>query len=86
MSQSPVTNAIGWLLVVLGGLWLVLTGGCTLLWAGAVVVAAFQTPSGGLDQSALTVAAIGAVCIAPGAVMFWLGRRLLKRSGSSTDG
>jgi hypothetical protein len=29
--RNPVITALGWLLLVLGGLWTLLTGGCTLI-------------------------------------------------------
>lgn len=73
---NPVLNAVGALLAVLGGVWLVLAGGCTLLFAGASV---WELATRGDDSGMLAISLIsGAVCIAPGALMFFVGRAILK--------
>jgi hypothetical protein len=73
---SPVLKALGWMLTVLGGLWLALTGGCTLLFAGASVWSLITSHNdGGMLAVSLFV---GAVCVAPGIVMFWGGRTILR--------
>ncbi len=66
MSESPVRTVFGWLLTLLGGLWLVLAGGCTLVFV-----------AGDASGAALYLG-IGAVCVAPGAVMLWLGLKMGK--------
>ena len=76
---SPVATAMGWLLVLMGGLWLLLTGGCTavvLVTSIASMVKDAQTA----DWSAvLPFLFMAAICVTPGAVMLWLGLRMVKR-------
>ncbi len=75
MSQSPVRKAVGMVLVVLGGIWVLLAGGCTL----AVLVQSL----GSSGQGAAAFLLIGLFCVAPGALMLWLGLRMTKTAGGS---
>lgn len=72
MSDSPGVRVFGWLLVVLGGLWVLLAGGCTLAFMG-------MGSSGGDVQTALTFLGIGAVCILPGAGLLYGGSVILRK-------
>ncbi len=66
-------KVIGWLLITVGGLWVLFTGGCSLLVLGS----AFQghTDAG----SVLPLLAIGLVCVAPGALTLWAGLRMIRK-------
>lgn len=61
---SPGMRVFGWLLALLGGLWVLLAGGCTLAFVTSV---AMSGPNDGNVQTALVFLGIGAVCILPGA-------------------
>ncbi len=78
--HSPIAVATGWFLVILGGLWVLLTGGCTLAVTASSILSFVKSPSLTDMGPAPSLLAIGAVCIAPGAVMFWLGLRMLRRT------
>lgn len=73
----PSTGArvFGWLLVVLGGAWTLLSGGCTLMF--------LTMPLGGGGDGALSGAlvflGIGAVCILPGIGLLYGGWVILRR-------
>ena len=82
MSESPVKTAFGWLLVCLGGVWLLLTGGCTLYSVGSLVWNLVRFPDGDVVGGLLIILVVGGLCIAPGAGMFWLGRKMLKSKAS----
>lgn len=80
--QSPITppakpastigRTFGWLLLVLGGLWTVLTGGCT----GVFLLASLTSRSEGAIPFELV---LGAVCMSPGAVCLLIAWLLLRR-------
>ncbi len=69
MSQSPVQTAVGWLLIALGGLWLVLTGGCSLVYLGSIL-----SNSDMNDLPGTLV--VCAIAVAPGVVLLWAGLHL----------
>jgi hypothetical protein len=64
--RSPATTAFGWLLLVLGALWTLLTGGCTLM-----MLQAGGTPWG--------LIGLGLAFTAPGLLMVWAGLKLVRR-------
>jgi hypothetical protein len=66
----------GWVLALVGGLWVLLSGGCTL----AFLVGGLAGGGGSGDlQLAMTFAAIGAVCILPGAGLLYGGWTILRK-------
>ena len=75
-------RAVGWVLLVMGGLWVLLSGGCTLFsfW---LILAMGQTHGEQMRPSDLVALAglilFALVCIAPGIGLVWAGRVLLKR-------
>ena len=71
-SQSPraAREVFGYILLALGGLWLFLTGTCTLLFASGFLL------SGDIG-SVGTSLVVGAPAILLGVGVFLLGRRLL---------
>jgi hypothetical protein len=77
--RSAVARAFGWLLVVLGGLWALLTGGCTLVLL-ASSVQSLASPEGG--SAAAFILFVGAACMAPGGLMLWGGLTLVRRHGA----
>ncbi len=79
--SSPVNVAIGWLLVVFGGLWLALTGGCTAVFVVSSVMEMARGHYGGNGSAIGPFLLVGAFCIAPGVAMLWLGLRMVKRRG-----
>ncbi len=74
---NPVLTAVAWLLIVLGAVWTLLTGGCTLVFLGQLVVTAFrgQSEGGGVLSIILVVGGLG---VLPGLGMFFGGRSLLR--------
>jgi hypothetical protein len=71
MSESPVKTAVGWMLLVLGGLWLLLTGGCSLVYLGSIL--------SNSDMNDLpSTLVICAVAVAPGVALLWGGTALLR--------
>jgi hypothetical protein len=76
---SGVRNALGWFLMVLAGLWLLLTGGCTVLALITMVGSALASGYGGGFGSLGLVLVFGAIGIAPGLLVFLLGWRLSRR-------
>ncbi len=79
--QFPVVTIAGWGLVLLGGLWVLLTGGCTLMVVVSSIANAIRYPSSGSGSAAFLV--IGAICIAPGVGMLWLGVKTIRKSRPS---
>ena len=71
MTPSTVRELIGWLLLLLGALWVLFTGGCTLMF---VAPTTFSSRSNG----ALVFLTIGAFCIAPGVGLLWLGGHMVR--------
>lgn len=69
---------LGGLLMAGGGLIGGLCGLCTLGFAGAFVVAAFQSPGQAAEALGLVVipVLVGGLPTAGGAVLFWIGRRM----------
>ena len=71
----------GWLLIVLGGLMLLLCGGCTLTFWGVGVAALMEDHSGGAWGAAislfLTTLLVGGLPAAGGAILAWAGWRVL---------
>ena len=80
MSESPVNKIVGWLLIVVGGLWVLLTGGCTLAFLQSVFL---QHSGSNAASGALPFLVIGAFCIAPGAAVLWLGVHMVRRNKRS---
>jgi hypothetical protein len=73
---NPVRNAVGLLLFVLGLIWILLSGGCTLFFLGQEVVPAVHGQGGAMLTLILIVGGVG---ILPGVGMFLGGRALLRR-------
>lgn len=61
---SPAMGVFGWLLAVLGGLWVLLAGGCTLAFTGSMLGAGMRQ---GNAETAMLFLGLGAICILPGA-------------------
>ena len=79
MSQdNPISRVFGWLLTILGGLWVLLTGGCTLTMILAMAGEIAHNPGASLALVG-TYLLIGAVCVAPGAGLLIWGLYLLRR-------
>ncbi len=78
-NPNPVLVALGWLLVVLGGVWTLLTGGCSLFF---VVSGAMSAVGGRPSASELNLLplylALGAAGVVPGALILWGGLTVLK--------
>jgi hypothetical protein len=78
MPDDSVSRAIAWLQIVLGAIWLLFTGGCTLTALWNLVL-----PSTGPDQSVSSilpiVLVIGAIGSIPGAALVWAGVATLRR-------
>ncbi len=72
--RSPVMVALGWLLVILGGLWTALTGLCTLAFLGS----GLASPSAGGASIAPVALVMGLPSIAPGVLMLWGGVAILR--------
>ncbi len=72
---SSVKTFFGLVLILVGGLWVLLAGGCTLVFLGGAL---FQGSSSSSAEDALSLLSIGAVCIVPGAVMLWIGWRMVR--------
>lgn len=78
---TPVTSAarvFGWLLTVFGGLWVLLTGGCTLTLMTVMAGEVGRDLNAGM-QMFLMYLVIGAVCVAPGAGLLIWGLLLLRK-------
>lgn len=75
----PETRFFGWLLIVIGGLLVLLCGGCTLVMWGVGVVGLTQSPSawGSLVGLFFVTLLIGGLPAAGGAVLVWAGWRTL---------
>ncbi len=82
--SNPVLVALGWLMAVLGGLWTLLAGCCTLVFLAIDVAGAVRNVTA---ASLSTTLVFGAVGIVPGAAIAWAGitiirgQRRLARSG-----
>lgn len=77
-NASPARRFFGWMLTVLGGLWVLLTGGCTLTLTGIMA----SEMGGNFTDDArmlLVYLALGAVFVAPGAGLLIWGLALLRR-------
>ncbi len=82
-TPHPVQTALAWMLVVFGGLWTALTGLCTAAFSGTSIYAFVTNPETTSLADLPSLLAIGAVCVAPGAAMLWIGLHLLRRPPSS---
>jgi hypothetical protein len=74
---NPAARVFGWLLSLLGGLWVLLTGGCTLTLMAAMAGEAAKDAS--ILPLLLIYLLIGAVCSAPGLGLTIWGLVLLRR-------
>jgi hypothetical protein len=81
------SRLVGWLLIALGGLMVLLCGGCTLIMWGVGVFAMIDQPGAEAASAAAGMftmsAVIGGVPTAAGAVLVWAGYRILRPKGSS---
>ncbi len=75
---NPVQQALGWIFIVLGGLWTLFAGGCTLFGLVALLV---SNSSQTVVISLPSILATGAISVAPGALMLWGGLAILRRRG-----
>lgn len=76
---SPVSKAGALLLIVLGGLWVLLTGGCTVYFL-ANSIQSLARYHGAFNPTAFILfLAIGAACTAPGAGMLVVAMLILRR-------
>ncbi len=77
----PEARFGGWLLIVIGGLLVVLCGGCTLVFWGVGLVGLIQTPNGealgAMIGLLFMTGLIGGVPAAGGAILVWAGWRAL---------
>lgn len=74
-SGGTAKRVFGWLLIVFGGLWVLLTGGCTLAFLGM----GLSEAKGGDMSVLLTFLGLGAVCILPGAALVYGGWVILRK-------
>jgi hypothetical protein len=72
---SPATRAFAYILLVVGGLWILLAGGCTLAFLGM----GGNGSTGGDMSVLLTFLGLGAVCILPGVGLFYGGWVILRK-------
>jgi hypothetical protein len=80
-SPNPVLVSVGWLLVVFGGLWTLLAGGCTLFFVveGLLPMMGAKTSEIGAGLEGLPMfLMVGAVCVAPGVAMLLGGLAILR--------
>jgi hypothetical protein len=82
--SSAVRAGLGGLLAVLGALWVLLSGGCTLYFLAGSIPAALRASSSGEQEMLTLVAVIGSLCVAPGAGLLWVGIWLLRRRPPSS--
>ncbi len=75
MSESTVKPVFGWLLIMVGGLWVLLTGGCTL----AFIQTGLLNGSSSAMAGVWVFLVIGLFCVAPGAAVLWLGVAMVRR-------
>lgn len=74
---SPGARILAYLLLFLGGAWILLSGGCTLVF---MTMAAGGFGGGSKDISSIGVfLGIGAVCILPGLGLFFGGWVILRK-------
>ena len=82
MAERPnaVLVALGWLLAMLGGLWTVLAGGCTLVFAVSGIAPAFNGGGGGGAAAGMLplVLVFGVVGVVPGVLILWGGLAVLR--------
>jgi len=80
-----IAVALGGLLTVIGALWTLLAGGCTLVFLGQVVVSALQSSSANRPelfpgfQALPLVLLFGAAGLVPGGLILWGGISILRR-------
>jgi hypothetical protein len=75
-TPSPGARVFAWLLIVLGGAWTLLSGGCTLMFLSMP----FGGGGGADAWSGVAVfLAIGAVCILPGLGLLYGGWVILRK-------
>ena len=75
---NPVLRVLGWALAVLGALWLILAGGCTLIFVVLGLDELRQGLSAPKDYLPI-VYAVGAVIILPGVALLVGGIWMLRR-------
>jgi hypothetical protein len=74
---SPGARILAYLLLFLGGAWILLSGGCTLVF---MTMAAGGFGGGSKDMASIGVfLGIGAVCILPGLGLFFGGWVILRK-------
>ena len=80
MSEPPssVRTVFGWLLVLLGALWVLFTGGCTLMFVGPGVADLMRDPAASSGGLAFFLV-IGLVCVSPGVAALWVGIDMVRR-------
>jgi hypothetical protein len=76
--RDPAQRFFGWLLIVMGGLMLVLCGGCTVLMAGLGIAGAAASSSAVLSWL-LIVGLIGGLPTAAGGALVWVGWLMVRR-------
>lgn len=72
---SPGARVFAYILLVVGGLWILLSGGCTL----TVLGMGLSDLRNGEIGTLLTFLMIGAVCILPGIGLFYGGLVILRK-------
>jgi len=91
-----IRRAIGALIILIGVLWILLAGGCTLVYAGASIFGITSGAANNASPDARYAAAydtmilpislaLGFVGIASGVLVFLGGRRLYRRGASSAE-
>ncbi len=78
---NPVLIAFGWLLAMLGGLWTLLAGGCTLFFLATGIAGLAQGGSAATAASLPVVLLFGAIGIVPGALITWAGVTIIRGQG-----
>ena len=76
--SSPMRKVVGWGLVLLGALWVLLTGGCTVVFVGTAISGLMREPSGGAQDLVLSFFT-GLICVAPGVAALWVGIDMVRR-------
>ena len=81
-APGRAARMFGYLLVTLGGLWTLLSGGCSIfllvLVVGEVSAARTGQSMGAALESIMSAAPVALVILAPGALMLWGGLAILR--------
>ena len=75
---GPIQRALGWLEIVLGVAWILLTGGCSLAFLGDSVTSALHGRTDGWGGVLVMLLIFGVVGVLPGVAVIISGRNTLR--------